>query len=429
MTVEGKARHLWRVFSFQRLVTDMSVTGESGFLMRAVELFCGAGGTSLGLKRAGFELVQAYDAYSTKSDHACGVDGGAETEPAAKDCDLDNETGRINDAPDEEGGNQVDFKALFQQQQKLLALELEIARERFKHYGLRGNAVEISVRDFLERHLPRSLNAGTGEVVASLSDTEQKSSGQIDVVISNQLQPFIGPRDTPTTFLLEGVHMAGEVKTSLSRSMIQDELVKARKFRALRAQNVSRLVGVPEPDNWLSYYVFYRPYFLLGLETSGNWRAILLEVMTYIDEHRKMPLDGIFMLDQDVVIILSPYLEYPMVRNAGIPFEHVVDGKKTIGSIHIFKTTLPLAFFMCWVATFRGSFFDDRHPIAFYLQEMLNEDLPAEIVISENLENLQEFSRHSEATGPFKPLLDQLRQDFPLRTSRLSDETSPFTER
>ncbi|NMG39768.1 DNA cytosine methyltransferase [Chelativorans sp. ZYF759] len=31
--------------------------------MRAVELFCGAGGMSLGLKRAGFEIIQAYDAW------------------------------------------------------------------------------------------------------------------------------------------------------------------------------------------------------------------------------------------------------------------------------------------------------------------------------------------------------------------------------
>lgn len=310
----------------------------------------------------------------------------------------------------------MDFEAVFQQQQRLLTLELEIARERFKHYGLRGNAVEVSVRDFLERHLPRSLNAGTGEVVASQSDTEQRSSGQIDIVISNLLQPFIGPRDTPTTFLLEGVHMAGEVKTSLNRSIMQMELAKARKFRALRAQNVSRLVGVNKPDSWLSYYVFYRPYFLLGMETSSDWRTILLELMAYIDEHQRMPLDGIFMLDQDVVIVLSPHLEYPMVRNAGIPFEHVINGEKATGSIHIFKTTLSLAFFMAWISTFRGSFFEDQNPIAFYLQEMLNEGLAAEITISKNIDNFQEFLKQVEAAGPLKSLLAQLRRDFPLRS-------------
>jgi DNA (cytosine-5)-methyltransferase 1 len=34
-----------------------------GFLVRVVELFCGAGGMSLGLSRAGFDIVQAYDAW------------------------------------------------------------------------------------------------------------------------------------------------------------------------------------------------------------------------------------------------------------------------------------------------------------------------------------------------------------------------------
>ncbi|MRN79730.1 hypothetical protein GJU90_15160 [Brucella sp. 10RB9210] len=32
------------------------------FLLNPVELFCGAGGMSLGLQNAGFELAQAYDA-------------------------------------------------------------------------------------------------------------------------------------------------------------------------------------------------------------------------------------------------------------------------------------------------------------------------------------------------------------------------------
>jgi DNA (cytosine-5)-methyltransferase 1 len=36
--------------------------------MRAVELFCGAGGMSLGLRRAGFELVRAYDAWDRAVD-------------------------------------------------------------------------------------------------------------------------------------------------------------------------------------------------------------------------------------------------------------------------------------------------------------------------------------------------------------------------
>lgn len=47
---EQKARH-------NRLIGYVN----EGKMMRAVELFCGAGGMSLGFQRAGFEVVQAYD--------------------------------------------------------------------------------------------------------------------------------------------------------------------------------------------------------------------------------------------------------------------------------------------------------------------------------------------------------------------------------
>ena len=42
---------------------DPELTAMGPVGMRAVELFCGAGGMSLGLKQAGFELLQAYDAW------------------------------------------------------------------------------------------------------------------------------------------------------------------------------------------------------------------------------------------------------------------------------------------------------------------------------------------------------------------------------
>lgn len=210
----------------------------------------------------------------------------------------------------------MDFKDLFTQQQTILKLELEVARTRFEHLGLRGNALEIAFRDFFEKHLPRSVNVGTGEVIASESDSDNTGgrSGQMDLVFSNQSQPFQTARDVPTLFFVEGVLAAGEVKTSLSRSIMPEELRKARKFRALRAKNMSRLVQVPNPDVWASYYVFYRPYFMIATETKSPWQSILLEVMEYIDSEKVLPLDGIFLLDRNVAILLSPHLDAPFTQ-------------------------------------------------------------------------------------------------------------------
>lgn len=68
MIAEGKARHLVAGFFVSGVGNGYVRYGERGLLMRAVELFCGAGGMSLGLQRAGFDIVQAYDAWKPAVD-------------------------------------------------------------------------------------------------------------------------------------------------------------------------------------------------------------------------------------------------------------------------------------------------------------------------------------------------------------------------
>lgn len=238
----------------------------------------------------------------------------------------------------------MDFRELFAHQQRMLELELEVARTRFEHFGLRGNALEIAFRNFFENHLPRSLNVGTGEVIASGSDSDDvgRRSGQIDLVFSNQTQPFQSARDVPTVFFVEGVLAAGEVKSSLSRSIMPEELQKARKFRALRAMNMSRLVQVNSPDDWDSYYAFYRPYFMIAVETASPWQSILLELMDYIESEKVLPLDGIFLLDQKVALILSPHEKAPFTQNIGLPFPHNIGDRDATGFVQPYCTDTPL---------------------------------------------------------------------------------------
>lgn len=311
----------------------------------------------------------------------------------------------------------MDFRSIFQSQQRVLELELAVARERFAHYGLRGNAIEIALRDFLEKHIPRALSTGTGEVIASKSDTESKRSGQLDVVISSMSQPFIGNRDVPTTFFIECVHMAGEVKSVLERAMISGELAKARRFRSLQARNLSRLVQVKDADSWASYYVFYRPYFLVTLETKGKWQSILLEIMEFIQENKTIPLDGVFLLDQGVVILLSPHQDYPLSELAGIPFPHLIDGKPATGSIHLHRTDVPLALFLAWIMSFRTSFFQDEFPLAVYVQQMINASMQ-DAVLYQNTETPEMMIEKIGRLGLFGATLEGLRSAFPRRNVR-----------
>lgn len=310
----------------------------------------------------------------------------------------------------------MDFRDLFAHQQKILELELKVARTRFEHLGLRGNALEIASRDFFEKHLPRSVNVGTGEVIASESDIDnvRARSGQMDLVFSNQSQPFPTARDVPTLFFIEGVLAAGEVKTSLSRSIIPDELRKARKFRALRAKNMSRLVQVTSPDDWLSYYVFYRPYFMIATETKSPWQSILLEVMEYIDSEKTLPLDGIFLLDQNVALILSPHQKAPFTQLVGLPFTHKVGAQNATGFIMPYSTDTPLAFLMGWLSLFRTSFFEDQQPISLYLQNMVNSSLQ-KLTLFETRTPPGEIMREIEEKGLWRFNLDKLREEYPRR--------------
>ena len=310
----------------------------------------------------------------------------------------------------------MDFKDLFAHQQKILKLEMEVARTRFEHLGLRGNALEIASRDFFEKHLPRSVNVGTGEVIASESDSDNVGarSGQMDLVFSNQSQPFPTARDVPTLFFIEGVLAAGEVKTSLSRSIMPGELRKARKFRALRAKNMSRLVHLNSPDVWASYYVFYRPYFIMATETKSPWQSILLEVMEYVDSEKVLPLDGIVLLDQNVALIVSPHQEAPFTEQIGLPFTHKVGALDATGFIMPYSTDTPLAFLMAWLSLFRTSFFEDQQPISIYLQKMVNSSLQ-QMSLFETHTPVTELMRAIEEKGLWCFNLDGLREKYPRR--------------
>ncbi len=309
----------------------------------------------------------------------------------------------------------MNFKDLFSHQQKILELELEVARTRFRHLGVRGNALEIAFRDFFEKHIPRSLNVGTGEVMASESDSSETHSGQVDLVFSNQSQPFSATRDVPTVFFIEGVLAAGEVKTGFSRSMVQQELSKARKFRALRAKNMSRLVRVPSPDVWASYYVFYRPYFIVATETNSPWQSILLELMEYIDNEKVIPLDGIFLLDQNVALLLSPHAEAPFTQTTGLPFSHRIGDLDATGFIKPYRTETPLAFLMAWFSLFRSSFFEDQQPIGVYLQDIVNSTLQ-EMTLFDTDMPVEELMQAMAAKGLWRFSLDMLRVRFPSRS-------------
>jgi len=309
------------------------------------------------------------------------------------------------------------LKETLEHQQKVLELQLAVARERFQHHGLRGGAVEFALRSFIEANLPRALSVGTGEVIATLGDDSERTSRQLDVVISNEMQPFAAGRDEATVLLIEGINAAGEVKSTLNGgSKFDEELKKGRTFKSLRSRNLSGLVSIPKPDSWASYYVHYRPYFIFTFETSVKWRRLLLKTCDYILSHKKIPYDALFIMDEGIVILISPFIDCPFSKLAGIPFFHESEELgKTIGGIYIYETTAFLAFFLMWLSTFRSTFYGARSALPYYLEAVVNDSMSDIVLAQSKHESQEDFISEMKTeleSDPLKSLTEYLRRDL-----------------
>lgn len=178
--------------------------------------------------------------------------------------------------------------------------KLAEARAKFKHSGLKGDAVEDAVRHFLRAFIPRRLAVGTGEVI----DRKGGRSAQTDVVIANEDHPFTFSGDDPGLFFVEGVSGAGEVKAVLTAAHLESTVESSRRFKALLAEpgmNSSVSAGEVELER------FYRtpPFFLLALESQLSLDAVWKTLVAkghYGDPTTPRQLDAVFILSQGGLI-------------------------------------------------------------------------------------------------------------------------------
>jgi hypothetical protein len=191
-------------------------------------------------------------------------------------------------------------------ERKLLAT-LDESRAQFRHAGLRGGDVEASFREFLDLRLPRYLTVGTGEVI----DTHDARSGETDVIVANEDQPFRGNRDEPSVFLVEGVSAAAEIKTRLTTDEVDDAIRKGTKFKELRCfHNQGDQIKTERAD--LDRFYNCPPYFLVGFESVVATSTLISKVtaapwVTPSGSPKQPPLpplDAVFILGRGFAINL-----------------------------------------------------------------------------------------------------------------------------
>jgi len=195
------------------------------------------------------------------------------------------------------------LRAMLEALDRSLAAALEHSRGAFQHAGTQGDAAERALRETLDAHLPRYYAVGTGEVI----DRADTRSGQVDVIIANQDQPFRTGIDQPGVFFIDGVGAAGEVKSRLTAQELARALAGATRFKKLRGQDYGINFGANTSDQ--RRFFDCPPYFLFAFESSLAPATLMKRLqstplVTGADGSGDplSPLDGVFILGQGVAI-------------------------------------------------------------------------------------------------------------------------------
>jgi hypothetical protein len=191
---------------------------------------------------------------------------------------------------------------MLQVKEEQLRSNLEEARATFSHQGDKGDHVEGAARQFLRDHIPRRYGIGEGEVI----DTQGQRSGQLDVVISDEQQPFSFPEGSPGLYLVEGVAAVADVKSVLSTTELEDVVGKAHLFKKLgKLQTVGELAFGRSPATDRFYH--HPPFFVIAFDNNVQPQTIVNRLRNS-DLGNNAPysgVDALFVLGQGWAINFS----------------------------------------------------------------------------------------------------------------------------
>jgi hypothetical protein len=179
---------------------------------------------------------------------------------------------------------------------------LQEIRGSFEQAGVKGDVVEASFRKLLRQFLPRSTGIGHGEII----DTEGRRSKQTDVVVVSDEHPFTFEAEVAGLFFIEGVLAAGEVKTVLESTNLQEALASSRVFRDL-IMNPGSGRETPSDTDSKRYYVS-PPWFLFALESRLSLDKLQSEMEAFIGGSGwdiNKTVDAVFVLDRGWLINLG----------------------------------------------------------------------------------------------------------------------------
>lgn len=157
----------------------------------------------------------------------------------------------------------MDIAKLFDEISNKMKSDIDQARTTLPHAGMKGSAFEESLREFLRRHLPKSLDISTGIII----DSKGNASRQLDIIVSDSFKtPIFFKSGEIRVIPVECVYAVIEVKANLDEKVLLASYENMKSVRILEKAAYYKPSGViiysdnlygKEWDIWpINYFIF-----------------------------------------------------------------------------------------------------------------------------------------------------------------------------
>ncbi|MDA2933254.1 hypothetical protein MYX82_02810 [Acidobacteria bacterium AH-259-D05] len=196
----------------------------------------------------------------------------------------------------------MDLEAIFKEVSEQMRSDFAKAQKSLTYSGLKGEANEETVRQFLQQYLPRALNVSSGMLV----DSEGKQSKQLDVVISDGAKtPIFFQSGHIRVIPAECAYAVIEIKAHLDKLELEKAyrnmksvktLSKKAYFKKSRVIHYTHNLYGRKWEHWPTHY-FVFAYDSPGLDSV---LANLNELQAHDEVHER--IDTICVLDKGVIL-------------------------------------------------------------------------------------------------------------------------------
>lgn len=179
-------------------------------------------------------------------------------------------------------------------------VKLEEIQISMDHKSNRGSNAEEVLRVFLREYLTDDKRVGEGEII----DTNNNTTTQLDVVVTNRYHPYINDLLGPELFIIEGVDVVGEVKTNLNSNDISVLIESCKRFKKLTSK-FSNGTTICTNTSDRKRYLEHKPYFIFAYKSQLTIETIYSKLVEYYEKNGtpvEEQIDAVFCLDRGVII-------------------------------------------------------------------------------------------------------------------------------